>query len=165
MPVNAGTPDAAEAAPAVVQPAESAGGATPTAAADAPAAAAAAAAPSSTEATAAGADSGAAAEPAAPVPKQWGPVVKGPGGRGGGGTNGRGPNNGKWSGVDPVMFITDEALLSSVTQFYGIVGASAATVRAQLVRASTVGWTQTPTYTLDYRTLYEQLTLLLGETL
>ena len=59
----------------------------------------------------------------------WGPVVKaqgnaaGPGGKGG-----------KWSGVDPVNFITDEGVLSSLVQFYGFGGPSEHDIRTHLVR-------------------------------
>ena len=61
--------------------------------------------------------------------KQWGPVANRSNGRGGG------QNSGKWTGVDPVVFITDETILSSLIQFYGMGGPSEAVVRSQLVRS------------------------------
>ena len=64
--------------------------------------------------------------------KQWGPKVQG--GRGGGGANGKGQNPGKWSGVDPVIFITDETILNSLVEFYGLAGPSEGIIRSQLVR-------------------------------
>jgi len=68
---------------------------------------------------------------AAPAPAQtgtdkvWGPVVK---------AQGSGPGRGKWAGVDPVNFITDEGVLSSLVQYYGFGGPSEDVVRKLLVR-------------------------------
>ena len=56
----------------------------------------------------------------------WGPVVKAQGG---------GPGKGKWAGVDPVNFITDEGVLSSLVQYYGFGGPSEDVVRTHLVRS------------------------------
>ena len=57
----------------------------------------------------------------------WGPVIKAQSNAGGGG-------KGKWSGVDPVNFITDEAMLSSLVQFYGFGGPSEDVIRTHLAR-------------------------------
>ena len=95
-----------------------------------------------TDAWPAGAASDAAAAPSAtdvPTPadgaassaaqtgtdKVWGPVVK---------AQGSGPGRGKWAGVDPVNFITDEGVLSSLVQYYGFGGPSEDVVRKHLVR-------------------------------
>ena len=93
----------------------------------APAAAAgdAAAAPSATNGPTPAGD---AAPPAAQTgnDKVWGPVVKAQGAGG--------PGRGKWAGVDPVNFITDEGVLSSLVQYYGFGGPSEDVVRKHLVR-------------------------------
>jgi len=81
-------------------------------------------APSATEGPA---PANGAAPPAAQTgtDKVWGPVVK---------AQGSGPGRGKWAGVDPVNFITDEGVLSSLVQYYGFGGPSEDVVRKHLVR-------------------------------
>ena len=133
---NAANPGSADAAPA-------------SAAADSGNVAGAPAAAAEEPAPANGAAS--AATPAAQTgtDKVWGPVVRAQGGAGGGG----GANRGKWSGVDPVNFITDEGVLSSLVQYYGFGGPSEDLVRTHLVLipapaqriallSSTMAWAQ-----------------------
>ena len=77
-----------------------------------------------------------AAPPAAQTgnDKVWGPVVK---------AQGSGPGKGKWAGVDPVNFITDDGVLSSLVQYYGFGGPSEDVVRKHLVRLPPIGARQT----------------------